>query len=432
MITTHNHHNKKMEKDPRVGLSIDSSSESCASSDLSDSLYSSWDEEEEQGGEPYPPLGFTCPLPERSGSGCSGGDGAMNIDNEESSHYNHPIITAMTTNMTTVTTNHVMNTNHSDVGEVGDGGGAGSQTMILIRDIPRTPSFRSRLPRGRVQQQLQQQQPPPRRQRRLTFDSWDDDLRITQHPRAPSLRFCLTLCTLTLVLLSMTNTTPPSTNILPSGGMAYHADLGNDVHGGGGDQLPFYGRLEGEHQYQSSSTSTGKNTDGSSGPPSYKRASFLRTLRYHEMDGSSSTTSSGVVPQTTPLIKDHGEEPNESKVGGGLTSETTTSSSTTMTSTTPRGTGGHLAMARPAPIRPVFGISPGMDRERGGGQGQGDFESVRSPPVLHVDETMMVEPSSSNWHSWLAAIALIAMLLETGYKEYRQCRITENEQSRRL
>jgi hypothetical protein len=256
-------------EDPRLGLSIESSSESCAS-DLSDS---------ESGWEDFapPPPGPASP----NGSSWNTGE------------------------------------------------------LQVVRELPRTPSFRSRL---------------PQRGRRHTAGSWDDDLRIARHPRAPSLRLCLTLCTLTLVLLSLTNNTRHSA--------APYMDISpEDV------VLPMY----------------------SDGVRSQARQAQLRSPRHSPEAERGLAVSSGA---------------SEQKAAAGR----------------PRV---HVAMARAAPNRPVFGAqTPGVE----GLVHEG-------PPQTKAGATDM--SGASNMHSWLAAVALVAMLLETGYKEYRQCRIAE-EQQRRL
>jgi len=223
------------------------------------------------------------------------------------------------------------------------------------RDLPRSPSFRSRIPRREEdEEELQQQYDIPRR-RRETASSWDDDVRIARHPRAPSLRFCLTLFTLTLVLLSLTNNSKSKTGLqemdfrreeilLPSDGSKVNSRQVAD-----GSQLL-----------------RPKNTD------------HLPKREMKAVEGSSLTTRTGMRARA------------------------------------------NMAMARSAETRPVFGATPSAAR----------IDLERTPPRTNsVDDA----GSGSNWTSWLAAVALIAMLLETGYKEYRLCRMDDVlEEQRRL
>jgi hypothetical protein len=78
----------------------------------------------------------------------------------------------------------------------------------------------------------------------------------------------------------------------------------------------------------------------------------------------------------------------------------------------------NMAMARAGERRPVFGVAPKVD----------ELILDPVPPTDLKGETP--GDVNSNWTSWLAAAALIAMLVETGYKEYRLCRtddLLENE-----
>jgi len=232
--------------------------------------------------------------------------------------------------------------------------------------LPRTPSFRSRvLRRGEDDDneayndpllQSPQQQHTPRR-RRETASSWDDDTRIAQHPRAPSLRFCLTLCTLTLVLFSLTGNGAPKT----------------------GYQQVSFRRAE-------------RVIDAES----------INDNRLPVLNSSAGALPKSHVPTTSAEQQNHGIEATRThavRKGGARIRP-------------------NLAMARSGERRPVFGVAPKVD------------ESVLDP-ILPIDpkggETREL---NSNWTSWLAAAALLAMLVETGYKEYRLCRtddLLENE-----
>jgi hypothetical protein len=270
-------------EDPRVGLSIDSSSASCAS-DLSDSQ-SSWED--------YPPL--------RQGP------------------LSFP-----------------------------DGSSWNSEEIRIVRDLPRTPSFRSRL---------------PQRDRRLTAGSWDDDVRIAQHPRAPSLRLCLTLGTLTLVMLSLMNTNS-----------SHPVSIDLDIQ---------------QEQQQQQQVVL----------PLFSDADKFHVRR-------------------EPQVRGHKASPDAGHGAAALSSGGSEPKPLASAAARPRA---NLAMARSGPSRPVFGAhTPQVERflHQGAGPGEHSFQTERTVA------------SSSKWHSWLAAVALVAMLLETGYKEYRRCRITEEVQRR--
>ena len=288
------------EKDPRVGLSIDSSSQSCAS-DLSDSE-SSWDPDD------YAPFRTTQgSLPD----GSSWNSGENNINSSNNNNHNH-----------------------------------GNRRM-MVSDVPRTASFRSRL--------------LPQRQRRQTAGSWDDDVRITQHPRAPSLRFCLTLCTLTLVLLSLTSNTATS-------------------HPSAVAAAAFEGGIRQQEQVHVPILSS-KNEKSQT----RRAGAQLQTPNYGPDAGHGGAASSN-----------GGSEPPIQATGTRLRA--------------------NLAMARPAQQRPIFGAqAPQLEQ----------FLDRSADSNVPADRMV-----ASNWHSWLAAVALVAMLLETGYKEYRRCRIMQEEQRR--
>lgn len=231
--------------------------------------------------------------------------------------------------------------------------------------LPRTPSFRSRVLRRGEEDEYdtnndlpqQQQQQTPRR-RRETGTSWDDDTRIAQHPRAPSLRFCLTLCTLTLVLLSF--------------------------RGNGGSKAGF------------------QQVD-------FRRAESLIDSESSHVNGTP------VLHQSTEsLPKSHVRTVEQQGHGAAEMSNAHTI----------RNGGArvrpNLAMARSGERRPVFGVAPKV-------------EELVLDPVPPIDSKDGPQDMNSNWTSWLAAAALVAMLVETGYKEYRLCRTDDFlENERRL
>ncbi len=221
-----------------------------------------------------------------------------------------------------------------------------------VRDLPRTPSFRSRIPR----RDDDEEEDIPRR-RRETASSWDDDTRIARHPRAPSLRFCLTLCTLTLVLLSLT-----------SGG-----------NGNGNENSPMQ-ELD------------IRRNDVVLHPDSMK-------LKPRRMQG-----------QNSEVIARNHLPPGDPKAADGIIA-------TNRSGTRARA---NLAMARTAEHRPVFGAVSPVER----------IVLENAPQTTSGGDTYGLR---SNWTSWLAAMALVAMLLETGYKEYRLCRMDDFfEEQRRL
>ena len=237
--------------------------------------------------------------------------------------------------------------------------------------LPRTPSFRSRVLRRGEDDEYeayndplllppQQQQQTPRR-RRETASSWDDDTRIAQHPRAPSLRFCMTLCTLTLVLFSLT---------------------GNGASKTGYQQVDF---RRAERVIDAESINENRlpvlNSSAESLPKSHIRTAEQQQQQSHGTE----TTMAQTVRKGGTRIR-----PN-------------------------------LAMARSGERRPVFGVAPKVD------------ESVLDP-ILQMDaKGGETREWNSNWTSWLAAAALLAMLVETGYKEYRLCRTDDFlENERRL
>lgn len=330
--------------DSRVGLSIGSGSASCAS-DLSDSE-GSWAEEH--------PRSVSLDQLSRSG------DGRL----PSSVAGFDPLL-------------------HSAVVLDPDGGSWSNRTgdAGVVRDLPRTPSFRSRIHRRPEDDGIEEDLSQRRRTRRETASSWDDDVRIARHPRAPSLRFCLTLCTLTLVLLSLSNS----------------SDAGN---GGGKTSipeleirreevvLPFPSSPEGSHQSQKRNA---------------RRSPGLRSKS---------------LPHYYLTDEDRPSQPKETTKDSNQSNRKAT------------GTRSNLAMARPAERRPVFGAGAGPQVER--------FVLDNAPPskaaeVRSSDEELSYSNFSSNWTSWLAAGALIAMLVETGYKEYRQCRMDDFlEEQRRL
>jgi len=272
--------------DSRVGLSIDSGSESCAS-DLSDSQCS-WDDE-------------------------------------------------------TPSSEQALNATFSSVDETPFASNDSWHSIsaeIDVRDLPGTPSFRNRL---------------PQRRRRLTENSWDDDFRISRHPRAPSLRFCLTICTLTLVLMSLS----------------------------------------------SNSTHTTRNTQ----PQQYniRREEVIRPIRQKSMLPAENLE--GASPLRTyhapGLNEDNSNRPvSASRPHGGATRQS------------------HFAMARAAEQRPVFGAPFTSER----------FVVDEDESSSRIDESAQDPSESPHWTSWLAAFALLGMLVETGYKEYRQCRFAQVDQ----
>lgn len=255
-----------------------------------------------------------------------------------------------------------------------DYGSPDDETSMLLLPamdgyLPRTPSFRSRLLRrgeddeyesNNDQQQQLLQQPTPRR-RRETASSWDDDTRIAQHPRAPSLRFCLTLCTLTLVLLSL--------------------------RGNGGSTTGF------------------------------QQVDFRRAERDIDADTTSTTTDMNRLPVLTANASTESLPKSHVRTG-----ELRSAAAHTPTGMRHGGTKvrPNLALARSGERRPVFGVAPKVDE-------------LVLDPVLPIDPKEGTRDLNSNWTSWLAAAALIAMLVETGYKEYRLCRTDDFlENERRL
>lgn len=236
-----------------------------------------------------------------------------------------------------------------------------------VRDLPRTPSFRSRIPRREEEEQEDEDEHEhtlPRR-RRETATSWDDDVRIARHPRAPSLRFCLTLFTLTLVLLSLTNTGNGKTGI---------------------QELEF------------------------------RKETTLLLSSSEEESRSNAPRNNGSSPSPQPLVKNTKQL---LPVTGG---EMKSSHGSVPTSRNGVRTRTNLAMARSAERRPVFGATPPLERII--------LEDKTQPKMSSSNDDSSF---ASNWTSWLAAVALIAMLLETGYKEYRLCRMDDHwEQQRRL
>lgn len=285
-----------MKDDPRVGLSIDSGSQSCAS-DLSDSE-SGWDDDLP----PHP-----------------------SIISDQSNNIMFPAESSWHTS-----------TN-------------GHRTR---NKFPRIHSFRSRIP-----------QQAPARQRHETASSWDDDARISRHPRAPSLRFCLTLCALSFVLLSLTNTSNHSSSSIASSQQRQATKT-----------MQLYSEI----------------------PKSF--AIHGTQLRASKSDpGSQRVTKSAL---SVPL--------------NGEAKKTNSQSTSLAANKRPRA---NLAMARSAQKRPVFGEKADWEDEEESTRGlDGEEESPRM--------------TSNNWTSWLAAMALVGMLVETGYKEYRQCRIIEEAQRR--
>eukprot|EP00428_Durinskia_dybowskii_P049809 CAMPEP_0170328886 /NCGR_PEP_ID=MMETSP0116_2-20130129/65358_1 /TAXON_ID=400756 /ORGANISM="Durinskia baltica, Strain CSIRO CS-38" /LENGTH=285 /DNA_ID=CAMNT_0010582019 /DNA_START=100 /DNA_END=954 /DNA_ORIENTATION=+ len=236
--------------------------------------------------------------------------------------------------------------------------------------LPRTPSFRSRaLRRGEedeyetnnndaqplVLPQQQQQQTP--RRRRETASSWDDDTRIAQHPRAPSLRFCLTLCTLTLVLLSL---------------------RGNGV------------------------SKTG-----------FQQGDFRRAERVIDSENINLDPLPVLNSSTESLPKSHVRSADQQ-----INSAESSKAHAMRTGGTRFRS--NMAMAKSGERRPVFGVAPKVD------------EAVLDP-ILPIDPKSETRDVNSHWTSWLAAAALIGMLVETGYKEYRLCRTDDFlENERRL
>ena len=113
----------------------------------------------------------------------------------------------------------------------------------------------------------------------------------------------------------------------------------------------------------------------------------------------------------------HGPDAGHGAVSRNTDSEPNPAAAAAAATTTGARLRVNVAMARPAQNRPIFG-DPNPPLER--------FLDVSRGAEAPVDAMRV----ASNWHSWLAAVALVAMLFETGYKEYRRCRITQEEQRR--
>jgi hypothetical protein len=85
----------------------------------------------------------------------------------------------------------------------------------------------------------------------------------------------------------------------------------------------------------------------------------------------------------------------------------------------------NVALARSHESRPVFGQVP---QEKAPKE---DRKVERF--VLKEPKPYHAPPQYTSWTSWLAGFALVCMVLETGYKEFRRCRIdTALEEERRL
>ena len=328
------------EVDPRVGISIDSGSASCAS-DLSDSE-GTW------GDEPCAEdLLRSAPL---------GGPSQPEVDQL----LKPPMFLNLDCGSWSLQT--------SEVG--------------VIRDLPRSPSFRSRMHRRSEDDGIEEDTSHSmRRTRNETANSWDDNVRIARHPRAPSLRFCLTLCTLTLVLLSLASSSSTG------GGGERSAARESDI-------LPEELRHR-SHQDRNA-------------VPAQK---LLRTdllAKYYLPDENQIHSEDARDIQPKDIIN-----------------------YTTQSNRKVSATRSNLAMARLAERRPVFGEAAGPHTAR--------FAMDNAPPSKVASDLGSFSEGStypsvgSNWTSWFAAVALIAMLIETGYKEYRQCRMDDFfEEHRRL
>lgn len=317
-------------RDARVGLSIDSDS-ACEASDLSESEGS------------YPcfgeasdalldiPQSVSLDTLERSAGGCT--------SSSRSSLALHQ--------------------NHED-----------HQATCGVRGLAspgRSPSFRSRIHRRLTEDSI--------RNERIAPAEDHDDNPIRRPGRAPSLRFFLTLFSLTLVLLSTVRNTSREGNI---GRSSFMSDVRREEV-----ILPLHASADFSHP----SGTAVRNQLRTGNLPKY-------SLAPSEMDVT--------VKQSLDLAS------LEAHLGESQIS---------------RRSRLHMAMARNGPQRPTFGVS-NEQVER--------FVLDNAPPPK-LSEGLGQQPSATNWTSWIACLALVAMLVETGYKEYYQC-ITDQslEEQRRL
>lgn len=96
--------------------------------------------------------------------------------------------------------------------------------------------------------------------------------------------------------------------------------------------------------------------------------------------------------------------------------------------------GSHLAMARPQQQRPIF--VPDVPLPDGGFQKPlkrfvfDSQEREQKEGQQQSERQVLDNDSSSSWTSWMASLALIGMLFDTGWKEYRKYRINAIPSSR--
>lgn len=303
-----------LKEDSRVGLAIDSGAASCAS-DLSESQDSCWEDEACVSQELPTPIASL--------------DSHSRMGNLDDPLLQSSVVVELDGSLCC----------HNTAGD----------SCGRVQDLPRTPSFRSRTHRRQEEEGLEEGISRRRRSRVDTPNSWDDDVRILRHPRSPSLRFCLTLCTVTFVLMSLSdNSGIKEDNTVPS--------------------------LQGNNIERKSFLAPGYSTPGRTRQASGRRDEGKYNAAKETADSTSRHTRKASGPRS------------------------------------------NIAMARPAEPRPVFGSASMPQVEQ-----FGDDASAHVPEMPSSSSGL-----TSNWTSWLAAIALIGMLIETGYKEYRQCRMNES------
>jgi hypothetical protein len=89
----------------------------------------------------------------------------------------------------------------------------------------------------------------------------------------------------------------------------------------------------------------------------------------------------------------------------------------------------NVALARSHESRPVFGQVPPLNESSGKRKVERFFLDNKETSESNKNRP----PPATAWTTWLAGFALFCMLVETGYKEYRRCRIDMSlEAERRL